>query len=339
MSARERGLVLVTGATGCLGSNLTRELVRRGERVAILRRPTDATDALGPAAASVEHRFGDVTDADSVRRAMDGVKYVYHVAGVAAPVNAFRREMLAVNFEGARNVAEAALAAGVARLVHTSSVSAVGFPRDGVCADEGFEYNGDEFGLSYAETKRRGEEAVLRAAGRGLDAVVVNPSAVMAPGGDIKVGWAALIGVVKSGRLPFYPGGGVAMTTRADMVDGHLKAMERGRRGERYILNSVNVTYRDLFETVAQAVGARAPRRRIPNGLLAAAGYCNGLRARLTGDPTCGSMLFKETVPLLTRRLYYSQAKAVRELGLTQTPLADAVREVHQWFISRTARP
>lgn len=321
----------MTGATGCVGSNVTRALVARGERVAIFRLPNDSLAALGDAAARVEHRVGDVRDFESVARAMAGVSRVYHVAGIAVPLNALHAQMMAVNVRGTENVARAALEAGVGRLVHTSSISAVGFPPRGVVADERFPFNGGRFHHSYVSTKRLGEQVMLEYVRRGLDAVVLNPTPVMAPGGSLRHGWAELVLKIKQGRLPFYPGGGQGVTTGRDVVDAHLKAMERGVRGERYIVNTLNLTFRELWSTVARVVGAPRPRVRVPDAAIRAASQLGSLYATLRGDPLNGPILVKENVFMLTGLHHYDQAKAVRELGISQSSLEEAVQEVYAW--------
>jgi nucleoside-diphosphate-sugar epimerase len=236
--------------------------------------------------------------------------------------------MMTVNVTGTANVLAAAKACGVERIVYTSSSAAIGIPEDGTLADETFCYNGDHFRFSYMHSKQRAEEVVLQHARAGLDVVIVNPTAVMAPGGDPRLNWSGTIAAVRKKRLPFYPSGGVAMVSAADMVDGHVKAMAVGRRGQRYILNTANVTYKELSDLIAEAVGVQYPRFRIPDTILFTVGSVNSFRNWLVKDPTAGSPLSLENVPLLTRRVYYNQSKAIRELGLSQTPLKTAIEKV-----------
>jgi dihydroflavonol-4-reductase len=331
-----RRLTLVTGATGCLGSNLVRRLVEQGENVAVFRLSDDSLAALDGVADHVEHRLGDVRDADSVARAMVGVDRVYHLAGVAVLANGLRREMEDVNVRGAENVARAALAAGVSRLVHTSSAAAVGWP-DGEAADEGFPFNGDVFRHSYMVSKWRGEQVVRDHVRRGLDAVILNPTAVIAPRGSLRHGWAALVLTIMRRRLWLYPRGGLGVTTRADVVDAQLKAMERGRRGERYIVNTRNLRYGELCTTIASVVGVQPPQLPIPGGGLSALAVAGSAYARLARRRLDPPFLVRENVPMMTRLLYYDQAKAVRELGISQSPLEDAVAEVQAWCVARRA--
>lgn len=334
-------MILVTGATGCLGSNLTKHLVERGERVAIFRRPDDPQMSnLGPYAQEVEHRLGDILDSDAVRAALRGVRRLYHLAGVALPIAGLRDRMLKVNVRGTDIVMAGAKACGVERIVFTSSSSTIGIPDEGTIADETYAFNGASFRFPYMHSKRLAEDIVLRYADDGVDAVVVNPTAVMAPtGDDRRGGWGATIGAVKEGRIPFCPSGGIGITTRSDMIDGHVKAMAIGRRGQRYILNSANMSYRDLFRLIGDVTGTRPPRIRIPDLLLHAVGAVNSAIDPLWRDPMSTSLLSHDNAVLLTRRVYYDQGKAIRELGLLQTPVRTAIEEVYAAWLNRRIRP
>jgi dihydroflavonol-4-reductase len=328
-------VILVTGATGCLGSNLTRELVLQGHRVAVLRRLEDPPDGLGAAAGEVEHRIGDVRDPDSLRRAMAGVDRVYHLAGVTVLSNRLTQEMQAVNVDGARNVARAARAVG-ARMVHTSSTAAIGWP-DGIPADEHFSFNGSRFRQSYMTTKWRGEQAVLDCVRNGLNAVVVNPGGVLAPHGSLRHGWAALVQTIIRGRLLAYPSGGLGFVAGRDAIDGHIKAMERGQPGRRYIINTRNLSYQALCRLIADVVGAPEPVVRVPGPVIHAAGWCGSAWRVLGPRRSRAPLLARENIPMLTRALYYDQTRAVRELGLSQTSLGDAIREVRDWCLTQSA--
>ena len=332
-------MILVTGATGCLGSALVRALVLRGERVAALRLLDAAPPAqLAAFADRIDWRIGDVRDVPSVRAALDGVTHVYHLAGIAVPFNRLRRHMQEINVGGTATLAALAREAGVRRVVYTSSSSTIGIPEDGFAASETFAYNGERFNFGYMHSKRGAEEAILREAARGLDVVIVNPTAVMAPGGDTGSGWCGAVSAIAERRLRLVPSGGVAVVTGDDMVDGHVKAMARGRSGERYILNTVNITYRELVLMIAAVAGAAPPRAIAPSGLLRVAGAFNTARNALRRDPMSSSPLTWEHVPLLSRRVYYDQSKAVRELELSQTSLRAAVEDVYRWWQTATGR-
>lgn len=323
--------VLVTGATGCLGTHLTRRLLADGHDVVLFKRYGDPLGPLGPLRQAVEIRFGDLTDAASVYRAMRGIGSVYHLAGVTAPLNRLAGLMWQVNVLGAYNVARAALEAKVDRMVHTSSVAAIGYPPDGVTADESFAAGESVAETAYAATKRHGEAVVRGLVTLGLDVVVVNPSAVLASGGDLRFGWCGLVNAALQGKLRAMPSGGTAVCAAADLVDGQLKAMSNGRSGERYILSSSNISYRDLGRLIAGIAGVAPPITSAPSWALGLIGRVNGAVAGLRRDAYRSSVLIPENVELMTRTLYYDQSRAMRELGISQSALEPAIGEMVAW--------
>jgi len=323
-------VIVVTGATGSLGSNLTRALVQRGEKVAILRREDDPCTSIADVKDDLAHRIGDVRDADAVDEALADAEAVYHLAGVTTPSNALRQLMREVNIGGTRNVMRAALRRGI-RVVHTSSIAAIGYPDAGTIADENFPYNGAQFRHAYVDTKRAAELLVLDHVHSGLDAVILNPTGTLAPGGSTSAGWAGLVAQVAAGRVVAYPGGGVGVLNTRDMVDAQLKAMELGKAGERYILNSVNFSYRELITEIASVLGVATPRWRIPDLALTAAAFALSPIGALIRDPHRKPLLRRENVPLLTKTMFYDNGKARRSLGTTTTPLRESIEEVATW--------
>ena len=326
MSGRD----LVTGATGCLGSNVVQRLVREGRDVVVLVPHGEQLGRLLPLRGAIEVRHGDVRSPDDVAKAMAGVSHVYNVAGVAIPSNRVERLMWEVNVFGVHNVVGAAARAGVERVVHVSSTAAIGYPPAGVVASERFRYEDSVTENAYSRTKHYGELAALSFNGAGTEVVVVNPAAVIAPGGDKRFGWCGVLDVAMRGLLRVMPAGASSFCSSADMVDGVLRAMRVGRPGERYILSSQNLTYRELGSLVAAAVGVAAPHFTLPTWLLRLAGALNDLllpKARV-------SVFVPENVELMTRTLYYDQSKAVRELGMSQTPVASAIALVNDWIRS-----
>lgn len=323
-------MIVVTGATGSLGSNLTRALVQQGEKVAILRREDDPCASIADIVDEVAHRIGDVRDPDAVDEALADAEAVYHLAGVTTPSNALRGLMREVNIGGTRNVMGAAWRRR-ARVVHTSSIAAVGYPDAGTIADENFPYNGAQFRHAYVDTKRSAELLVLDYIHKGLDAVILNPTGTLAPGGSTSAGWAGLVAQVAAGRVVAYPGGGVGVLNTRDLVDAQLKAMKSGQTGERYIVNSANLTYRELITEIATVLGVAAPRWRIPDRALSAAALALAPIGALIRDPHRKPLLRKENVALLTRTMFYDNGKAHRMLGTTTTPLRESIEDVAAW--------
>jgi nucleoside-diphosphate-sugar epimerase len=322
--------ILVTGATGSLGSALARRLIELGADVVVLRLPGTPPGGLAGYAGRFEERAGDVTEPDSLRQAMKGIDLVFHLAGVAVPLNRLHRQMYRVNVTGAANVARAAAQAGVRRLVHTSTIAAVGYPPAGEVADESFDVDRSVVRNSYMLTKRAGEERVFGiGAALGLDVVVVNPAAVLAPYSHLRYGWAGLVDLARRGRLRVYPPGGVAVCADGELVEGQLAAMERGAAGRRYILATANLSYRELFTLACQVVGVPPPRRGVPAALVRAAGRMGSLAATLRAE---SPLLVPENAELAVRTFVYDPARSRRELGVAPGDPAASIARINDWL-------
>jgi nucleoside-diphosphate-sugar epimerase len=329
--------VLVTGATGCLGSALTHTLVAAGERVAVLKRPGEGLGGLSGIAADLDVRLGDVTDQATLTAAMRGVDRVYHLAGIVIPVNAASDLMWRVNTLGSYNVARAARNTSVHRLVHVSSTASIGYPSEDVVADESFDRRDSVTTNAYSNSKFWGERLVTEAAGGGLDVVVVNPSAVFAPGGDPRYAWSRLVDVARRGLLAAMPSGGTAVCAGRDFVDGTIKAMSYGTGGRRYILSSANLTYHEIGLLLLRSVGRTGTVRQLPTRPLRALSHVVERIARLQRDPLNSPLLVPENVELMSRRLFYDQRRAVSELAMSQTPVEAIFDELVGGHLERTA--
>ena len=315
---------LVTGASGFIGGAVARALLQKGAHVRVLLRPGAIANV--PVQSSVEAAHGDLRDAQSVRAAAEGCTAIFHV-GALYSFFADAAELHAVNVEGTRNVLDAARAVG-ARLVHTSSISTIGGMQGGVIPDERQEASGAAPG-PYKESKWAAERLVREAAAGGLDAVIVNPT--------FPVGWGDVKptptgGVIRDfleGRLPAYLDTGMNVVDVDDVAEGHWLAYERGRRGERYILGNANLTMRELLDELAQISGRRAPRVRLPYAVALGLAHADALVSR--------RLLGRARVPLEGVRTaqevrFASSARAVRELGLPQTPVRTALEKSVRWF-------
>src|SRR5512133_357076 len=251
---------LVTGATGLVGSHVTRLLVERGDAVRVLvreRSPRDELDGL-----EVELAYGDVLDRASVRRAMRGVQRLFHVAGITS-LRASADRVFAVNVGGTRVVLEEALRAGVARVVHTSSVAAVGPAVRGSTADEDQVFRAGRYGLPYVNAKHEAELEAMRLAAHGLPVVIVNPAHVFGAG-DRHRSSTELVRRFLSGTIPAYVDGALNIVDAEDVAHGHLLADERGEVGERYILGNRNFTLDRLFADLARLSGVEPPAVKLP---------------------------------------------------------------------------
>jgi dihydroflavonol-4-reductase len=253
---------LVTGGTGFIGVHLVKELARRGDELRLLVREESDTDALG--GIEWEPAIGDVTDRDSVRKAMEGVERVFHVAGTTSMRRSARRRVFEINVGGTRNVMEEALRAGVTRAVFTSSSSAVGAAEPGGAIDEQDDFTVGGLDIAYVNSKHEAETAALRVAARGLPVVVVNPTFVLGPDDPNPSGTSnAIVRRLLLRRIPGYLEGAINVVDVRDVATGHLLADEVGQEGERYLLGGRNFTLQRLFADLSRIAGVPAPPLRM----------------------------------------------------------------------------
>ncbi len=331
--------VLVTGGTGFLGVNLVRLLTMRGRAVRVLCRPNSAR--VGLESELIEFCTGDVTDRESLAAAMDGCDGVYHLAGWVHVTPWGRSDAWRINVEGTRNVCEAAIRAGVQRLVHTSSIAAIGCGTLSEPGDESTPWTLDRLRIPYYDSKREAEWVVLEHVGRGLDAVVVNPTYVIGPW-DVKPTAGRMILQVATRRQRVYPArGGINFVDVRQAALGHVAAMERGRTGERYIIGGENLTYRAFFERTAAVAEVAPPRIGVSFAALAAPSALGSLAGRVFPRTFQDMNLCVLRSGFLEH--FVTQAKAERELGLTALPIDGAIRDALEWFrqhgyVTKTAR-
>ena len=315
-------MILVTGATGFVGSVLVRQLVGAGERVRVLRRASSSLDRLD--GVEVEHAVGDVTDPEAVRDAVDGAETVYHVAGVVAFGPRARARLRAVNVEGTATVVDAARAAGVGRLVHTSSIAALGRPASGGVLDESAVWTPSRLNTAYAVSKRDAEREVLRGVAEGLDAVIASPALVFGPGRSGE-GTTALAERLAAGALPLAPPGATAVVDVEDVAAGLRAARDRGETGQRYVLAAETLTWVEILGTLADALGVPAPTRTAPPWLLTLGGAVGQTWAAVTGsEPT----LTLETARNAAATVRYDGSRAERQLGVAYRPFEDTARRL-----------
>jgi dihydroflavonol-4-reductase len=322
------GPTLLTGATGFVGSAVARVLAARGHRLRLLVRPT--SDRRNLAGVDAELALGDLTDAASLARAVAGCRYVFHVAADYRFWVPHPEAMLRANVEGTVGVMRAAQAAGVERIVHCSSVATLGWTRDGTPADEATPTDEADFIGTYKRSKFLAERAVMDLVRQeGLPAVVVNPSAPVGPR-DIKpTPTGKMIHDAAAGRVPAYIDTGLNMVHVDDVAEGHALAFEKGRIGERYVLGGENVLLKEILALVADVVGRRPPRIELPEALVWPAAWLMEGLARLTGIPP---MMTTDQIKMARHKMFYSSAKAMRELGYSPRPLRAAVEDAVAWF-------
>jgi dihydroflavonol-4-reductase len=330
---------LVTGGTGLVGLNVVRMLAARGEDVRLLVRPS-AKPRLGLDDLAVAQAPGDISDEASVRAAMRGVKRVYHIAALTyqGPWQSVRTQLERVNVGGTAIVARAALAAGVERLVYTSSTVAVasGLPESPATEESAWDLGGL---APYYDTKRAAELVMLDYVKQGLPAVIVNPG-YMLGAWDVKpTSGTMLIEAARSPLgIPLYPTrGGNSFTDVEDVARGHLLAMEKGRVGERYVLAGHNLRYRAFFTLVNRMLGKPPARLAFPRGVSAVLGpLFDGIGHFIPErmDNYNSSVMRSGHVGLCA-----SSGKAVRELGYAISPLEGAIEKALAWFRAQRYLP
>ena len=319
--------ILVTGATGFLGSHVARKLVERGERVRILLRKTSRTSNIDDFDA--ERAYGDILDIDSVRQALKGCDTLYHVAGIVSSRKSDYRRMEEINVKGTFNVLSSALEAGVKKAVYTSSVAAIGVDPGGGIANEKTPFTLEPMSIQYINTKYYAEKEALKLYEKGLPLVIVNPSIVIGPG-DIYLSSTALIVWYCKRKFPGYMDGGVNVVDVEDVAEGHILAAEKGRVGERYILGNRNLSIKECFSILERITGIPSPKRKVPYFMALTAGF---IRERIIRGSS-PSFVLQDVDSAKAGRLYwyFDSSKAVRELGFPQTPVEESLKKTIKWF-------
>jgi dihydroflavonol-4-reductase len=319
--------VLVTGGTGFIGANVVRELLRAGAAVRVLARPGSDRRAL--AGLPIEIVEGDLTRPGTLRPAVSGVGTLFHVAADYRLWTPDPAALYRANVEGTRTILELAAEAGVRRVVYTSTVGALGVPPDGTPGTEDTPVSLADMVGPYKRSKFLAEEVARDLARRGLPVVIVNPSAPVGPWDVKPTPTGQMIVDFLAGRMFASLDTGLNLVHVRDVARGHLLAAERGRVGERYILGHANLSLSEIFVRLAALTGRPAPRVRLPYALAWAAAVGFEGVARVRGRPPRVSLT---AVRMARKRMYFSPAKAVRELGLPQTDVDEALRDAVQWF-------
>jgi len=320
--------VMLTGATGFVGSAVARILVGAGLRVRALARPGSPRSHLDGLA--LEWTDGDLRDGPSVRRATAGVRYVCHVAADYRLWARDRGEIFAANVDGTRNVMREALRAGVERVVYTSSVATLGLRADGDPADESQPLPMGEGIGAYKRSKIAAERLVeTMIANDGLPAVIVNPSTPIGPRDVKPTPTGRIIVEAARGRIPGFVDTGLNLVHVDDVAEGHLAALERGAVGERYILGGTNVSFAAMLADIARLVGRKPPRLRIPRAAAMPVAYAAEAMARFTGREPLTTL---DGVRMSKKKMYFSSAKATRELSYRPRPAHNAIADAVGWF-------
>ncbi|OGL11400.1 MAG: NAD-dependent dehydratase [Candidatus Rokubacteria bacterium RIFCSPLOWO2_02_FULL_73_56] len=320
---------LVTGGTGFVGANVVRALLAEGRTVRVLARPGGDRRAL--AGLDVELCEGDLGDTASLARAVAGVGTLFHVAADYRLWARDPRELYRVNVEGTRAILQAAGDAGVARVVYTSTVGALGIPADGTPGDEATPVALRDMVGPYKASKFLAEQVAVGFARAGLPVVIVNPSAPVGPWDVKPTPTGQMVVDFLEGRMFATLDTGLNLVHVRDVARGHLLAAARGRVGEKYVLGHANLSLAGIGALLAELVGCRAPRLRIPYAVAWLAAGCMEAAARVTRTTPRVPLA---AVRMARKRMYFSPAKAVRELGLPQTDVREALADAAAWFVA-----
>ncbi|MDD9904131.1 MAG: NAD-dependent epimerase/dehydratase family protein [Rhodospirillaceae bacterium] len=320
---------LVTGATGFVGAAVVRRLLARGETVRVLTRP--ASDRSNIDDLPVEIALGDLLAPDSLPAAFSGCRSLYHVAADYRLWAPKPEAMYQANVEGSRNLIRHAMAAGVERIVYTSSVAVLGRTADGRPADEETPVTIDDMIGHYKRSKFLAEEAVRSLiAEEDAPVTIVNPSTPIGPR-DIKpTPTGRMIVEAAAGRMPAYVDTGLNIVHVDDVAEGHLLAHDRGRIGERYVLGGQDMTLAEILGAIAEIVGRPPPKVRLPHNLILPIAVLAESWARLfkTGEP----FVTIDGIRMAKKRMFFSSAKAKAALGYSHRPPQDALRDAVAWF-------
>ena len=321
---------LVTGATGHLGANLVRRLLADGHEVRAFVLPNDgARRAL--AGLELEIVEGDLRDASTLRRAVEGVDRIFHTAAIVSTLEADEPLLFASNVLGTKNLLAAARQAGVGRVVVTGSFSAVGHRDDGEPCDETQSFN--PFGriLPYEKSKAGVEHEVLKACVEGQDVVIATSCAIIGPHDYVPSRMGRTIRDYANGKLRAYLPGGFPFVAARDIVEGHLLAMEKGRTGQKYIIASEYRSTDDWMDMLERVTGRKRPVRLPTAVMLPIAMFSERLVKAFA--PSYPLRFTEGAVRILSLCRKADTSKAQRELGFVPTKIEDAVREAYEWFV------
>lgn len=318
--------VLVTGASGFIGSHLVPALVAQGYQVTTFGRSSQPRQFKN---LPVQHRVGDVTNAEQVKAAMSGQQILFHMAGLVSYKKGDLARLTATNVEGTRNVMAAALEAGLKRVIHTSSVAAFGVPPLNKIGNEALEYNLAGMDLHYCDTKQEGEKVVQEYFQKGLNVVILNPGIIFGED-DTHPHHLAIFKAMSRGFMFCVPAGGTPYSDIQDVVAAHINAIDMGRAGERYSLVSANLSYMEAGKLFASLYKCSPPKIILPPGLVQLMGVlCEDLLPIFH----IKSALTRQVAFLSNHKIFFDCRKAEEELAFKPTPFADTIKRTAAYYL------
>jgi dihydroflavonol-4-reductase len=303
---------------------LVRRLAEKGYQIRTFGRSSMTPHSL--ADLKIEHVGGDITNPEQVLSAVQGCQIIFHLAGLVSYRKRDIQRQYGVNVLGTRHVLEAALKTGIDRVIHTSSVAAMGIPRPGTIGNETLEYNLLGKGLNYCDSKFEAEQQVLQFAKVGVPVLMLNPGIVFGEG-DTHPHHHAIFAMLSKGKVIGVPPGGVTFSDINDVVDAHVNAMTMGKLGERYALVSANLSFKEAAAIVAKVMGTRPPLMVIPGPLLVAGG---SLAELVMLNPP----VTKQVAWLSQHKIFFSAKKAEEELAFKATPFEETIARISPYYLS-----
>jgi dihydroflavonol-4-reductase len=320
---------LVTGATGFLGSHVARQLVSRGEMVRVLVRAASRLQAIEDL--PVEKIEGDLRDAASLARALNGVRRVYHVAADYRLWARHPRDIYESNVAGTKNLLDAAQRAGVEQFIYTSTVATIAVDRPGALPNENTQGALDEMIGHYKRSKWLAEQEALKAGKEGFPVIIVSPTTPVGPGDWKPTPTGKIVLDFLRGKMPGYVETGLNFVAVEDAAAGHLLAAERGKIGERYLLGGENLTLKQMLGALARITGRPAPRLKIPHTVALGFAYAETAFSRLLGREP---QIPVEGVKIARHRMFVDCSKAERELGFQPGSVEAALARAVRWYES-----
>ena len=322
-------LAFLTGVTGFVGANVARTLLDKGCEVrALVRKGSDRGNLpVNPRFVAIE---GDLRDPQSLKRAVRGCHEVYHVAADYRFWAANPKELYDSNVTGTENLLKASLDAAIERFIHTSTVGTVGLLHQPKPCDEDSPYDPDQLTSHYKRSKFQAEQVALSYVDKGLPVVVVNPSAPIGAWDRKPTPTGKIIVDFMNGKMPAFVETGLNFVHVRDVAEGHWLAARQGKIGRRYILGHRNLSMHEFLTMLAGITGRKAPRFRIPYSMAWLVGWAStSYSTTISGKPPAVPL---EAVKMSKRHMYFDSSRAVRELGLPQTPIETAIQDAVGWF-------
>lgn len=318
--------VFVTGATGFIGANLVRLLLEKDYKVRVLVRENSNLDPLQ--GLDLEMLVGDLNDEDLSEK-MQGCDYLFHVAAVYSFWQRDKELLYKTNVLGTRNVFNCARKAGIKRIVYTSSVAAIGVREDGILADEDYQDTVEKLIGNYKKSKYYAEQEAYKAVKLGQDIVIVNPTTPIGAYDSKPTPTGEIILRFLRGKMPAFVDTGLNFVHVKDVAIGHILALEKGKKGRRYILGNQNLTLAEFLEKVAEVAGKPTPKIKLPHWLPLTFAIVDEYLLTKLGKPPS---LAIEAVKMSSQYMYYNPSRAIRELGLPQTDVTLAIQDAVAWF-------